>query len=97
MRAPQALHAQYPPVSVPYHLQPNPDVDTIYMSAAQSMGVSGGWPLNVRSSLLHELSHLVFDVLRVCAQQVFVTPELKPFFAGYHYHPNRSQFLFRVD
>jgi len=28
------------------------DVDTIYMNAAQSMGISGGWPLNVHCAFI---------------------------------------------
>jgi len=43
-----------------------PDVDNIYMTAATSMGESGGWPLNV-----------------------FVTPDLKPFFAGTYFPKER--------
>jgi uncharacterized protein YyaL (SSP411 family) len=49
-------------ISIKIDREELPDVDTIYMSAAQSMGVSGGWPLNV-----------------------FVTPDLKPFFAGTYF------------
>eukprot|EP01087_Luapelamoeba_hula_P015442 TRINITY_DN4614_c0_g1_i3.p1 TRINITY_DN4614_c0_g1~~TRINITY_DN4614_c0_g1_i3.p1 ORF type:complete len:435 (-),score=74.86 TRINITY_DN4614_c0_g1_i3:715-2019(-) len=43
-----------------------PDVDKIYMTAAQTMGENGGWPLNV-----------------------FVTPNLHPFFAG-TYFPRKA-------
>jgi hypothetical protein len=49
-----------------------PDVDTIYMTAAQSMGVSGGWPLNV-----------------------FVTPDLKPFFAGTYFAKEHFMHILR--
>ncbi|HET7225169.1 MAG TPA: thioredoxin domain-containing protein [Candidatus Eisenbacteria bacterium] len=41
-----------------------PDVDRIYMTAAQAMGLGGGWPLNV-----------------------FLTPELEPFYAGTYFPP----------
>ncbi len=44
-----------------------PDVDRIYMTAMQALGVGGGWPLNV-----------------------FLTPELEPFFGG-TYFPPRSR------
>ena len=45
-----------------------PDVDRVYMTAMQAMGMGGGWPLNV-----------------------FLTPDLKPFFGG-TYFPPRSAF-----
>ena len=41
-----------------------PDVDRIYMTAMQAMGMGGGWPLNV-----------------------FLTPELHPFFGGTYFPP----------
>ncbi|HEY1172252.1 MAG TPA: thioredoxin domain-containing protein [Verrucomicrobiae bacterium] len=41
-----------------------PDVDKIYMTAAQALTGSGGWPLNC-----------------------FLTPELKPFYAGTYFPP----------
>ncbi len=34
-------------VSIKVDREERPDVDTIYMSAAQAMGVAGGWPLTV--------------------------------------------------
>jgi uncharacterized protein YyaL (SSP411 family) len=42
-----------------------PDVDDIYMTAAQLLTGSGGWPLNV-----------------------FLTPELRPFYAGTYFAPD---------
>jgi len=42
-----------------------PDVDRVYMTAMQAMGMGGGWPLNV-----------------------FLTPELKPFFGGTYFPPH---------
>ena len=38
----------------------NKDVDTIYMNAVQSLGISGGWPLNVFYRLLFHLLILSF-------------------------------------
>jgi uncharacterized protein YyaL (SSP411 family) len=59
-------------ISIKIDREELPDVDTIYMSAAQSMGVSGGWPLNV-----------------------FVTPELKPFFAGTYFPKDHFMHILR--
>ena len=44
-----------------------PDVDRLYMSAMQAMGMGGGWPLNV-----------------------FLTPDLKPFFGGTYFPPRAA-------
>ena len=44
-----------------------PDVDSVYMSAVQTMSGQGGWPLNV-----------------------FLTPELKPFYGGTYFPPQPS-------
>ncbi len=41
-----------------------PDVDRIYMTAMQALGMGGGWPLNV-----------------------FLTPDLEPFFGGTYFPP----------
>jgi uncharacterized protein YyaL (SSP411 family) len=41
-----------------------PDIDEVYMNAAQAMTGSGGWPMTV-----------------------FLTPDLKPFFAGTYFPP----------
>ena len=34
-------------VSIKVDREERPDVDTVYMSAAQAMGIQGGWPLTV--------------------------------------------------
>src|SRR5689334_1928546 len=51
------LDAHFVPVKV--DREERPDVDRVYMTAMQAMGMGGGWPLNV-----------------------FLTPDLKPFFGG---------------
>ena len=51
-------------VSIKVDREERPDVDKIYMTAAQAMTGQGGWPLNC-----------------------FLTPELKPFFAGTYFPP----------
>ncbi len=51
-------------VSIKVDREERPDVDKIYMTAAQAMGQQGGWPLNV-----------------------FLTPDLKPFYAGTYFPP----------
>jgi uncharacterized protein YyaL (SSP411 family) len=53
-------------VAIKVDREERPDVDAVYMSAAQAMTGSGGWPLSV-----------------------FLTPELKPFFAGTYFPPER--------
>jgi uncharacterized protein YyaL (SSP411 family) len=52
-------------VSIKVDREERPDVDKIYMTAAQMMTGSGGWPLNC-----------------------FLTPDLKPFFAGTYFPPH---------
>ena len=51
-------------VSVKVDREERPDVDRLYMTAAQAMGVGGGWPLNL-----------------------FLTPDLEPFFGGTYFPP----------
>jgi uncharacterized protein YyaL (SSP411 family) len=51
-------------VSIKVDREERPDVDKIYMTAVQTMGEGGGWPLNV-----------------------FLTPDLKPFFGGTYFPP----------
>lgn len=56
-------------VSVKLDREERPDVDRIYMTAAQAMlGGGGGWPLNV-----------------------FLTPDLKPFYGGTYFPPKPSR------
>ena len=57
-----ALNASF--VAIKVDREERPDVDRVYMSAMQAMGVGGGWPLNV-----------------------FLTPDLKPFFGGTYFPP----------
>jgi uncharacterized protein YyaL (SSP411 family) len=51
-------------VNIKVDREERPDVDKIYMTAAQAMSGQGGWPLNC-----------------------FLTPDLKPFFAGTYFPP----------
>jgi len=51
-------------ISIKVDREERPDVDKIYMTAAQAMTGGGGWPLNC-----------------------FLTPELKPFYAGTYFPP----------
>jgi len=51
-------------VCVKVDREERPDVDRLYMTAAQAMGVGGGWPLNL-----------------------FLTPDLEPFFGGTYFPP----------
>jgi hypothetical protein len=51
-------------VAIKVDREERPDVDRLYMHAAQALGVGGGWPLNV-----------------------FLTPDLKPFFGGTYFPP----------
>lgn len=55
-------------VSVKLDREERPDVDKIYMTAAQAMSLGGGWPLNV-----------------------FLTPDLHPFYAGTYFPPRPLQ------
>jgi hypothetical protein len=55
-------------VCVKVDREERPDVDRLYMAAAQAMGVGGGWPLNV-----------------------FLSPELTPFFGGTYFPPTARQ------
>lgn len=55
-------------VSVKLDREERPDVDKIYMTAAQAMSLGGGWPLNI-----------------------FLTPELHPFYAGTYFPPRALQ------
>src|SRR5436190_279937 len=61
-------------VAIKVDREERPDVDRIYMTAMQAMGMGGGWPLNV-----------------------FLTPELDPFFGGTYFppgtHPGRPGLL----
>jgi uncharacterized protein YyaL (SSP411 family) len=73
------LNAHFVPVKV--DREERPDVDRLYMAAAQAMRVGGGWPLNV-----------------------FLTPDLEPFFGGTYFPPESrgrhigmSELLPRVD
>jgi uncharacterized protein len=52
-------------VAIKVDREERPDVDRIYMSSMQAMGMGGGWPLNV-----------------------FLTPDLKPFFGGTYFPPH---------
>jgi hypothetical protein len=56
------LNSMFVPVKV--DREERPDVDRVYMTAMQAMGLGGGWPLNV-----------------------FLTPELRPFFGGTYFPP----------
>ncbi|HTR97014.1 MAG TPA: thioredoxin domain-containing protein [Candidatus Acidoferrales bacterium] len=56
------LNEHFVPVKV--DREERPDVDRLYMTAAQAMHVGGGWPLNL-----------------------FLTPELEPFFGGTYFPP----------
>ena len=51
-------------ISIKVDREERPDVDKIYMTAAQAMTGQGGWPLNC-----------------------FLTPDLKPFYAGTYFPP----------
>lgn len=51
-------------VSIKVDREERPDVDKIYMTAANGAGWGGGWPLNM-----------------------FLTPDLKPFFGGTYFPP----------
>ena len=51
-------------VAIKVDREERPDVDRIYMTAMQAMGLGGGWPLNV-----------------------FLTPELEPFYGGTYFPP----------
>jgi uncharacterized protein YyaL (SSP411 family) len=55
-------------VCVKVDREERPDVDRLYMTAAQAMGVGGGWPLNL-----------------------FLTPELEPFFGGTYFPPTSQR------
>ena len=57
------LNRDFVPIKV--DREERPDVDRIYMTAVQAMGMGGGWPLNV-----------------------FLTPDLKPFFGGTYFPPD---------
>ena len=54
-------------VAVKVDREERPDVDRLYMTGAQAMGLGGGWPLNL-----------------------FLTPDLKPFFGGTYFPPDAS-------
>ena len=54
-------------VNIKVDREERPDVDKIYMEAAQILTGSGGWPLNV-----------------------FLTPDLKPFYAGTYFPPENK-------
>ncbi len=56
------LNDYFVPVKV--DREERPDVDRLYMTSAQALGVGGGWPLNV-----------------------FLTPDLEPFFGGTYFPP----------
>ncbi|MBI5708847.1 MAG: thioredoxin domain-containing protein [Candidatus Eisenbacteria bacterium] len=60
------LNASFVPIKV--DREERPDVDRVYMTAAQAMGLGGGWPLNV-----------------------FLTPDLKPFYGGTYFPPDARQ------
>ena len=51
-------------VCVKVDREERPDVDRLYMTSAQAMGVGGGWPLNL-----------------------FLTPDLEPFYGGTYFPP----------
>lgn len=59
------LNARF--VSIKVDREERPDVDKIYMTAMQAMGMGGGWPLNV-----------------------FLTPDLKPFYGGTYFPPRSA-------
>ena len=59
------LNRWFVPVKV--DREERPDVDRVYMTAMQTMGAGGGWPLNV-----------------------FLTPDLKPFFGGTYFPPRSA-------
>jgi uncharacterized protein YyaL (SSP411 family) len=61
----QLLNQWFVPIKV--DREERPDVDRIYMSAMQALGMGGGWPLNV-----------------------FLTPELEPFFGGTYFPPDAA-------
>ncbi len=54
-------------ISIKLDREERPDVDKIYMTAMQTAGLGGGWPLNV-----------------------FLTPDLKPFYGGTYFPPKPS-------
>ena len=60
-----ALNADFVPIKV--DREERPDVDRLYMTAMQSLGQGGGWPLNV-----------------------FLTPELEPFWGGTYFPPTNA-------
>ncbi len=57
------LNEHFVPIKV--DREERPDVDRVYMTAMQAMGLGGGWPLNV-----------------------FLTPELAPFYGGTYFPPS---------
>src|SRR5262245_33758858 len=59
------LNRWYVPIKV--DREERPDVDRLYMTAMQAMGMGGGWPLNV-----------------------FLTPDLEPFFGGTYFPPRAA-------
>jgi uncharacterized protein YyaL (SSP411 family) len=59
----ELLNAHFVPVKV--DREERPDVDRLYMTSAQAMGVGGGWPLNL-----------------------FLTPDLEPFWGGTYFPPS---------
>ncbi len=61
----EALNQSF--VAIKVDREERPDVDRIYMTAMQTMGFGGGWPLNV-----------------------FLTPDLKPFFGGTYFPPSAT-------
>jgi hypothetical protein len=61
----ELLNQWFVPIKV--DREERPDVDRIYMSAMQALGMGGGWPLNV-----------------------FLTPQLEPFFGGTYFPPDAS-------
>src|SRR5205814_2039334 len=58
----ELLNRHFVPIKV--DREERPDVDRLYMTSAQAMGLGGGWPLNM-----------------------FLTPQLKPFFGGTYFPP----------
>ncbi len=61
----EMLNANFVPVKL--DREERPDVDRLYMTAMQMMGLGGGWPLNV-----------------------FLTPDLTPFYGGTYFPPQSS-------
>ncbi|HTO89647.1 MAG TPA: thioredoxin domain-containing protein [Candidatus Sulfotelmatobacter sp.] len=61
----EPLNRWFVPIKV--DREERPDVDRIYMTAMQALGLGGGWPLNV-----------------------FLTPELEPFFGGTYFPPDAA-------